>query len=299
MNPLSVSVCIPAYKADAFIGKALDSVAAQTFHDWEIIVTEDGSKSRTEEIASEFAKKVVRPVVYNRHERNRGLPDTRNTGIATARGQWISFLDADDFWEPNHLESLINQMKNGPYDLVFAGSKLFDHNKNITVGTRVPTEKQLRSLPRALFTGQLSIMPSSVLIRREAFARYGNISTEFPYVNDTEYWLRILHGGGLIGYSNQITCFYRQHDQSMSNRSVELLEDSARLCERYAKWDAIPRSCKRSRPANLYRWAANVAKSESPQKAYNLLKRSLLADPLNAKTLLGFPRLLALYLPKK
>src|ERR1039457_4756626 len=100
MNTPLVSICIPAYNAERFIPETLASVRAQTYKNWEVIVTEDGTKDSTEELLATFAKPVPQPVIYNRHEINRGLPHTRNTGIGAARGQWIAFLDADDFWEP-------------------------------------------------------------------------------------------------------------------------------------------------------------------------------------------------------
>jgi glycosyltransferase involved in cell wall biosynthesis len=289
MNFPQVSICIPAYNAAAFIAETLASVKTQTFSSWEVIVTEDGTKDRTRSLVTEFAKTVSQNVVYNRHEHNQGLPRTRNTGIGAARGEWIAFLDADDFWEPDHLESLLGLTKKTSYDMVFGGSELFDHETRKATGVRIPTEKHLRELPYSLFMGLLSVMPSSVLIHRQAIERFGLVAAEFPHVNDTEYWLRILRGGGRIGYAGGITCHYRLHAGSMSQRSAELLEDSARLCERYADWDAIPRHAKHSRPANLYRWAANLSMAQDPRKALGLLKLSLRRDPLNAKTLLRFP----------
>src|SRR5687767_8608489 len=98
-----ISICIPSYKADKYLGAALASVKEQTLTDWEVIVTEDGSKDRAEEIVKEFAATVTQTVVYQRHEVNRGLPATRNTSIAAARGEFIAFLDADDKWVAGHL----------------------------------------------------------------------------------------------------------------------------------------------------------------------------------------------------
>jgi glycosyltransferase involved in cell wall biosynthesis len=291
MNLPQVSICIPAYNSAAFITETLASVKAQTFTDWEVILTEDGTEDRTEDLVAQFAKTVTQPVVYNRHEINRGLPHTRNTGINAARGQWIAFLDADDFWEPDHLESLIDQTKKAAYDLVFAGSKLFDHESRQTVGVRIPSEEHLRTLPYSLFMGWLSVMPSAVLIRRGTFERFGLVSTEFRRVNDTEYWLRVLRQGGNIGYSGKATCLYRQHADSLTRSAATgQFIDSARLCERYADWDAIPNHSKHSRPANLYRWAANLVMVQDPHKALSLLKQSLRTDPLNAKTWLSFPQ---------
>ena len=294
MNTPLVSICIPAYKAESFIPETLASIQAQTLTNWEVIVTEDGTKDSTEELVGAFAKTVSQRVIYNRHEINRGLPHTRNTGIGAARGQWIAFLDADDFWAPDHLEALVAQTKKTSYDMVFAGSQLYDHESRKTVGVRMPSEAHLKTLPYSLYMGSLSVMPSSVLIRRESFGRFGLVSIEFRRVNDTEYWLRVLKHGGTIGFSGKATCIYRQHAGSLTQSSaVGQYVDSARLCELYANWEAIPKRARCSRPANLYRWAANLMAAQDPHKALDLLKQSLRVDPLNLKTLLSFPCMMA------
>src|SRR5882757_9190931 len=112
-----VSICIPAYRAERYLEATLKSIQGQTFRDWEVIVTEDGSKDRTEDIVRGFAATVNQSVLYNRHDVNHGLPATRNTGIVTARGTWIALLDADDLWQPDHLESLISTSQLDDYDM--------------------------------------------------------------------------------------------------------------------------------------------------------------------------------------
>ena len=73
-----ISICIPAFRAERFLAETLASVRAQTFTDWELIVTEDGSRDRTEEIVRAFAASVAQPVRYTRHDPNRGLPAIGN-----------------------------------------------------------------------------------------------------------------------------------------------------------------------------------------------------------------------------
>ncbi len=286
MHPLpTVSICFPAYRAEKYLQDTLRSVAAQTFADWEVIVTEDGSKDGTERLVQAFAKTVDQWVTYNRHDNNQGLPTTRNTGIAAARGIWIAFLESDDLWQPDHLERLMAATQLGCYDLVFSGTEAFEDGTGKILSRSAPSAEDLVSLPIALYTGSLSVLPSSVMIRRECFERFGPVSTEFPHVNDTEYWLRILRHGGQAAYSGAVTCLYRKHPDAMSLRAAELLEDSAQLCERYSDWNAIPRFLKRRRPASLYRWAARSLLPNDPRGASRILQRSLRLEPLNLKTL--------------
>lgn len=280
-----VSICIPAYRAEKYLESTLRAIAAQTFTDWEVIVTEDGSRDRTEEIVRSFAASVRQPVLYERHEQNRGLPATRNTGINAARGTWVAFLDADDLWRPEHLQAMVATARQISCEMVFSGTEWFDDVTGQTVLKSVPTREDLAHLPVALFTGRLSILPSSVMIRRQAFERFGPIAGTYPHVNDTEYWLRLLRKGGRIAYSSAITCLYRKHGAAMSQRAGELLVDSARLCEEYADWEEIPRPLRRQRPANLYRWAARTLLRDYPAEARRAILHAVRLQPFSAKNL--------------
>lgn len=275
-----VSVCIPAYRAERYLLAALESVAAQTFKDWEIIVTEDGSRDRAETIVQEFARSVSQSVRYTRHDVNRGLPETRNTGIAAARGAWIAFLDADDLWKPEHLGGLVARTRESECDLVFAGTLPFDDATGAQLTPVAPTAEDLKNLPTALYTGRTAILPSSVMIRREVFPRIGKIDSRYPALNDSEYWLRLLRAGGRFGFSGQITLLYRKHAAAMSARAVAMLTESAHLCEQYWDWSAIPFHIRRGRTAEMYRCAGRIALESNPAQARALYAGAVRANPL-------------------
>lgn len=95
--PAPISVVIPAYNAEAFLGDAIESVHAQTLAVLETIVVDDGSTDRTSSIAVSLNARVIR-------QDNGGASAARNAGIRAATGQWIAFLDADDIWEPEKIE---------------------------------------------------------------------------------------------------------------------------------------------------------------------------------------------------
>ena len=99
-NPPQVSVIIPVFNGEATIARALDSVAAQTFKDFEIIVVDDASTDRSVDVVSRYGSDRVKLIT---HPQNRGAAAARNTGIAAARGHWLAFLDADDSWKPHKL----------------------------------------------------------------------------------------------------------------------------------------------------------------------------------------------------
>jgi hypothetical protein len=110
------------------------------------------------------------------------------------------------------------------------------------------------------------------------------ISTDFPHANDTEYWLRILRGGGTFGYTGLTSCLYRKHPNAMSLRASRILTNTAQICERYGDWDAIPPSIGRRRAANLYRYAGRSTLSSDARAAVSLILRSLRIDPVRPPT---------------
>src|SRR5262245_1919419 len=100
MSTPTVSVVIPVYARAAFVGAAVDSVLAQTFPSFEIVVVDDGSTDRSREIIRAYRDPRVRLIC---HPHNRGIPAARNTGIDAARGDYVAFLDSDDIAYPNRL----------------------------------------------------------------------------------------------------------------------------------------------------------------------------------------------------
>jgi len=106
-----VSVVMPAYNVEEFIGVAIRSVLKQTYRNWELIIIDDGSRDRTVEVVSAFNDKRIKLV---KHEANKGLAAARNRGIAEAVGKWIAWLDADDAWNETTLTKLVDVARSNP-----------------------------------------------------------------------------------------------------------------------------------------------------------------------------------------
>ncbi|MFT3831390.1 MAG: glycosyltransferase family 2 protein [Opitutaceae bacterium] len=224
-----ISICLPAYRAERFLAETLASVRAQTLADWELIVTEDGSRDRTEEIVRAFAASVPQEVRYTRHEVNRGLPATRNTGLAAAHGEWLALLDADDLWQPDHLARCLAAAPASGPALVFGGSSVFDSDTGAEVNRREIPADLRGGLPGALFDGRLVIQPAAVLINRTAFALVGGFDPRFPICNDFDYWLRCCRAGVTLAYNGALTLRYRKHPGAMSNKSAALIAETASI----------------------------------------------------------------------
>ncbi len=112
MNGL-VSIIMPSYNTARFLGETIDSVIAQTYTNWELIIVDDCSADNTDEIVGKYL--VDERVRYIKNEKNSGAAVSRNRALREAKGKWIAFLDSDDLWEPNKLEQQITFMEENGY----------------------------------------------------------------------------------------------------------------------------------------------------------------------------------------
>ncbi|OAM91345.1 glycosyltransferase [Termitidicoccus mucosus] len=284
-SPL-VSICIPAFKAAGFIGETLESIRTQLFPDWELIVVEDGSDDGTEAIVRAFARSLSQPVSFLRHDVNLGLPATRNTAIAHASGEWIALIDSDDLWEPGHLAALLQRADRDDVDLVHSGVVMFDSDTGATLEHRVPSADALAGFPRSLFVADYIIQPSSTLIRRSLCRRVGGFDPGFRYVEDREFWLRLVRCGARVAYVDSLTCRYRQHAGAMTRRAAEMAVGVAQVFERNADWELVPRALRLDRAAGAWLSAGRIVLRENPRDARRHFARGLRHRP-------GSPRLLA------
>jgi len=184
-----VSVIIPTYNCGAFIIEALDSVFAQTFTDYEVIVVDDGSTDDTQGVVSRYGEKVR----YS-YQENKGVAAARNTGIKNARGRFMAFLDADDVWLPKKLELQMRAIsESDSIGIVACGLFCIREKDNIekeVIPKNYPNKNQLiQELccdPEVFFGAG-----SSVLVRRECFQRLGLFDENLHAAEDWDMCLRI------------------------------------------------------------------------------------------------------------
>ena len=108
-----ISVTLPTYNRAYILPKAIDSVRAQTYTNWELIIVDDGSTDNTEEIINTYRRADPR-IRYAKHETNKGLAASRNTGVRESRGSYIANLDSDDEWLPQKLEKELAVFRTAP-----------------------------------------------------------------------------------------------------------------------------------------------------------------------------------------
>jgi glycosyltransferase involved in cell wall biosynthesis len=206
-----VSVVIPTFRRSEYLSKAIDSVLAQTFGNFELIVVEDGSDAASQTIATygDRVKYLWQP--------NRGVSAARNFGAAHAKGNWLAFLDDDDIWMPEKLERQVSASEVNPD----VGMFHTDHYALVDGEMRTPERTPARgSVPSGwvandLFLNNFIVM-SSVMIRRQEFELFGGFSLTTRYAADLELWLRIAQKCRIQFISEQLTV-YRDHAHSLSS----------------------------------------------------------------------------------
>jgi len=196
-----VSIIIPSYNTATLIGACLDSVFAQTFQDFEAIVVNDGSPDTPE------LERVLQPylnrIVYIRQV-NKRAAGARNTAIAKARGEFLAFLDSDDVWLPNHLESQMKQFDADPaLGLVYANALLVgDPAYPIEFMQKCPSEGE--GSFEALAVERCQIPVSTVVARKAVVVKAGGFDESLARCDDYDMWLRTAFYGGKLGYSRQV-----------------------------------------------------------------------------------------------
>ena len=124
---VKVSVIVPVFNVENFIGKTLISICNQTFSNLEIIVIDDGSKDQSGEICDQYAKKDSRIRVF--HQQNQGITKTRNTGIQLASGDYLCFVDSDDWISENFIAVLVAASDRNKADIAFTNHSIVNHNQ--------------------------------------------------------------------------------------------------------------------------------------------------------------------------
>jgi len=283
-------VVIPAYNAESFLGVTLNSVARQTFQDFEVIVVDDGSRDQTARVVEEFLAKEKIPGRCIRQE-NRKIAGARNTGIRSARGEFIALLDHDDLWMPEKLERVMEAFQRWP------GTDLICHNEQILKDGRVVRVSQNHrggntTYEDLLFRGN-TLSPSAVVFRKKLFESTGGFdeSPELNTVEDYDFWLRVSETGK-ISYLDATLGAYVLVETAASNRILYHHRNLETMLKRHLRkyrdtglgWGGIIRA--RQRLAAVYRSAlAGLRRQGIEQAEQKILSQQMIRtcfwDPKN------------------
>lgn len=217
----TISIITPAYNIAPYIAETLDSIFAQTFFNYEVIVINDGSPD-----TKEF-ERVLQPyfhkIVYLK-QANGGAAHARNVAIEHARGELLAFLDGDDVWYENFLVSQYEFLNENDFDLVYADAILFG-------GSAMDGQRFTENAPSegaanfdSLLDLRCNVITSGVLTKKRNVLAAGNFDEDWLRAQDFALWLKMARDGARIGYQKRVLLKYRVRRDSLSGNSMERVE---------------------------------------------------------------------------
>lgn len=217
-----ISVVIPLYNKEQSITATIQSVLAQTYTDYEIVIVDDGSMDNSLRVVQERVSELENERVRVIHQENAGVSAARNKGILEAKGEYIAFLDADDLWAPNYLATLAALIADFPnaglYSLGYVEMK--DDQGSMNDRKNIPFQRGWVSHPWQMRKG---LWTGSVAASRDRLLKLGLFDTRMTHGEDLDMWWRLILDGGLVEDS---TCcaFYRLDAENRAMDKVIPLE---------------------------------------------------------------------------
>ncbi|AFZ35840.1 glycosyl transferase family 2 [Stanieria cyanosphaera PCC 7437] len=224
---IKISVIIPAYNGDRYIGKAIDSVLQQSYRDYEIIVVDDGSSDRTSQIVQSYGSK-VRYI----SQQNQGVAAARNQGLEVAQGEYIAFLDQDDFFLPNKLASQVALLEQKScLGIVNSGWQIVNQD-----GEFLAAVQPWQTLPQLALIGLIVWKPvflGAMLFRHSWLKKSGGFDVELEQTPDVDLVLRLAQMGCQADWIKDTTVCYRQHELNASKKTLLQAQELDFILERF------------------------------------------------------------------
>lgn len=218
MNEL-ISIIVPVYNAEKFIEQTIDCVRKQTYTNWELLLIEDSSTDNTLQVMTDLVERLGDTRIHiARQDGDGGAAGARNKGLQLAKGRFITYLDADDYWVPEKLEKEVRFLLDKQVGFVFTGYEFADENcKGTGKVVHVP---QTLNLKQAL--GNTTIFTSTVMLDTEKIDKKLMV---MPYIKseDTATWWQILKTGELAYGLDENLVRYRRAGKSLSSNKIEAL----------------------------------------------------------------------------
>ena len=222
-----VSVIMPAYNAEKYIGEAIVSVLSQTYANWELIILDDCSTDHTAEIAERFVGFDSR-IRLLRNLRNMGVARTRNRGLELAEGQWIALLDSDDVWHSDKLEKQLMRAEESGADIVYCSYSLVGENGENLSDYMVPKTTTYDDMLKE------NVLSCTTVLLRRAMLSYHSFSPAC-YHEDYAFWLELLKAGYKAAGNREVLADYRIVKGSRSNNKLRSAKNRWQIYRRVEK----------------------------------------------------------------
>jgi glycosyltransferase involved in cell wall biosynthesis len=274
-----VSVVIPAYNCAAYLGRAIESVLAQGYPNIQCIVVNDGSTDNTLDVARSYGERVE---VFD--QANAGASEARNVGIAHAAGEFIAFLDADDYWKPSKVEKQVRAFQDFP-DLALVTCDFVDHLDNINEPDAVermaaqPYDQSIVTLYEdflTLFQDPYLGTPT-IMVRASRARDVGGFDAGLTIAEDLDFYFRVCQARPFARINQPLVCIHRRpgtlsYTQPGYQRNLEVIDRLERNYPEFAQ--AHPNEFELQRLVLYERWAALALVQGEGGMARAILRKS-------------------------
>lgn len=217
---MKYSVVIPLYNKQRYIKSTLQSVLAQTYTDYEVIVVDDGSTDASLQEAEQMQSDKIRVL----HQENQGVAVARNTGIENAEGEYIAFLDADDKWNPSYLEEIDKIVQKYPQSDIFVSAyevDLGNGKKNLSEQMSAQ-DGCLPSYWATLSSKYDFVWTSATTIRKSALVQAGLFRPGEKIGQDLDMWARVARNNPKVAYTSSVCVTYNRQAESNARTRVKI-----------------------------------------------------------------------------
>lgn len=285
MKPL-VSIIIPTYKRPLYLGRAIDSVLAQTYTSWELIIIDDNhedsdDRRETEAFMARYAEDSR--VRYLKHANNQGGSAARNTGVKEAKGEFIAFLDDDDEWLPEKLEHQMALFEQGDADLglVYSARMKVD-DAGETVELEIPSKRGF-IFPDILIRNFIGTT-STVLCRRLALQEVGLFDASLPAAQDFDLYIRLAQRYSVDFVEEPLVKRHVHDGERITSNPVRKVKAYEAIHQKYAPLYA---KYPKQRSRFFHQYGKKLMMAGERKRAEKMFRQAYQANPQNWK-LLGF-----------
>lgn len=226
-----VSIITPCYNSAAYIRKTAEAVLSQSFTDWEWLITDDGSSDDSVAIIRALDDKRIH---LSLAEKNGGAGQARNISLEKASGRYVTFLDADDFWEPDFLEEMLSFMKQHNAELAYSSYARCDEHLNPVIADFV-ADKEV-TFGNLLKTCRLSLLSSMYDTQRVGKVFFPKGTKREDHV----MWLNLLKKIPVGKPLPKTMAKYRMHAASVSRKKSAIIRDQYFVYRRFMKFGTLP-----------------------------------------------------------
>lgn len=215
MNNIKISVVVPTFNRASLLSELFDCLLKQTFTDFEIIISDDGSYDNTNEVVNQYSSKLNILYIYNENWGGPARP--RNLGINLAKSEWICFLDSDDLWKDNKLEEMYKIISTNKYDVIYHSFSCNIGSKKITLG-KPSRFSFLDTFEKLIFEGN-HFVNSSLCIRKMKLKEVDYLSEDKNIigVEDYDLLIKLARQKSKFYFVNKILGEYRLNEDNISS----------------------------------------------------------------------------------